>query len=818
MIIHLVVRINEHFGLYNVFYKKANILSFKSIHELLSNTSYLGEESLRFFLTNLSPRHIPKGVVTLKALFDVVRDKGTISVLSFDFDRIPLNKSKDFLELFLNATSLSLSQVAVVHTGNGLHIYVPVTDRLEIESFSYLQERYYSIIYKRIGSGMHLSQEQFDDKGLKHWSAMGRVPLTSNTKKIDGEIKTTKVYVLNVPSAPEISWGKLYSILMCTDINIQQVVESRKIKTIARNKAGVYSREDWKDTPLKGCDLIQYCLTNPNDVSEPMWFDVIRILKEDPHGEKLVHKISERYDGYDAEETDKKYKLASKYTPPTCAQMHKDYNRCHTCKHYNSKFIFRPTHLFSQTKWAIVINNKFRKITNKGVLSEQLDVNLLGIYLVDFFGDGLRVSNSRQELYVFKDIHWEMVSREELMARYIVLLSGIVVDNIDNVKREVYSALCLVTQKLTPEQEGGDSNKYYFNNGIYDVMSGKWTEHNANNSTTSFLNYSYGLEDNPAGRQTFSEYLRGLLYDEDEDENIGLGRECLLQEHIGNIFSRRIPDGNNRCLFIYGPSNNGKSKFFNIIRYILGDKNVWPLDVRYMDEKSMAEMSERYLALDADYSASYDNKRIREDANFKKVVTGDPIMSRRPYCRPEHQIVRAKLVVLSNAYLTSVDKSEGFYKRFSLLNFPNTFYPGGLGDEPDVDKRILKECRNTIFSWAMEGYRRLKSNGFVFSLGPDDKTMKEAARRDNDPVYYFMREKLIYSKDADYIQSENIYRLFIAWQAQEGLSFRITKQRLIHRLGQLISAHWPKKKGGYYGRYHKGAYKSYYGFKYIEII
>ena len=770
----------------------------------------MGEESLRFLLTNLSPRYIPSGKVTLKNLFSVVREKGTVSVLAFDFDKIPLNKSKLFLDSFLMATTLSLSEIGVVHTGNGLHIYIPVNDSLNIEDFSYLQEKYYEIIYKRIALVAGLTKEQRDTKGLKYWSSMGRVPLTSNTKVIFGQTVTTRVYPLNVPNNPKMSWAQLYTILMRTDINIRQVVESRKIKLIGTTEAQDFSREDWKDTPLKECDVVKYCLTNPNDVPEPMWFDVIRILKEDPHGLKLVHKISERYDGYDSDETEKKYQLADRYAPPSCAQMHVAYNKCHSCKHYRSTLIYRPTHLLSQKKWSIVINNKFRKINAKGVLTENLDVNLLGLYLIDFFGAGIRVSSGRQDLYTFKSVHWEKMSREELMARFIIPLTGMIVQNVDIIKKEVYSALCLVALRLTGAQEGGDPGKYYFLNGIFDVNTGTWTEHSEKNSATFCLNYNYGPEDSATSRQTFTAYLRGLLYREGDDESIGRGRERLLQEHVGNIFSRRTPDGNNRCLFIFGPSDNGKSKFFNIVRYILGNDNIWALDICNMDEKCLAEMSECYLALDADYSESYgNNKRMRHDGSFKKVVTGDPIMVRRPYYRPESKIVKAKLVVLSNGLLTTTDKSEGFYKRFSLLKFPNTFIVGGEGDEPGVDLRIFNECRDTFFNWALEGYRRLRANNFVFSLGPDDTALKEETRKNNDPIYFFMREKLSPLQGADIIPRDNIYRLFIAWQGQEGLNTRITKRRFVVRLNHLLSRFWPKMQEDvdYYDYYGKNRVK-----------
>ena len=341
-------------------YKGSSLLFFNNIKDVLLCTDYVAEESLRFLITNLASRHVPKGNVSLKSLFGIVREKGTVSVLSFDFDKIPLDQSETFLKNFLDKTGLSIKQIGVVHTGNGIHIYIPVTDELSVEDFSFLQDKYYQIIYKTVADGAGLKPEQRDHKGLKHWSAMGRVPLTHNTKNINGALVTKKVYPLNVPNEPTLTWNQLYSLLLQTKIDIALVIQSRKIQSLTKDQDR-FVRENWKETPLIECDVVRYCIEKPNEVKEPLWFDLLRILKDDPHGKTLAHKISERYDDYDKDKTEIKYESAQKYTSPTCGQMDTLYKRCHSCKHYKSKYIYRPAQLLSQEKWSIVLKSQFKK-------------------------------------------------------------------------------------------------------------------------------------------------------------------------------------------------------------------------------------------------------------------------------------------------------------------------------------------------------------------------------------------------------------------------------------------------------------------------
>ena len=68
-------------------------------------------------------------------------------------------------------------------------------------------------------------------------------------------------------------------------------------------------------------------------------------------------------------------------------------------------------------------------------------------------------------------------------------LTGMVVSNIDIIKREVYSSLCLMVKRLTNSQEKGSMSKFYFLNGILDVKTGAWEEHNEENSTTFALDF-----------------------------------------------------------------------------------------------------------------------------------------------------------------------------------------------------------------------------------------------------------------------------------------------------------------------------------------
>ena len=92
-------------------------------------------------------------------------------------------------------------------------------------------------------------------------------------------------------------------------------VPERMVEEFSAVVQGLYSNREnyFKDIIAKtskgeGCAQISHVLKNPNEVSEPLWFDAVSIIKHCVDGGREgAHKISRGYEGYDAGETDSKY-------------------------------------------------------------------------------------------------------------------------------------------------------------------------------------------------------------------------------------------------------------------------------------------------------------------------------------------------------------------------------------------------------------------------------------------------------------------------------------------------------------------------------
>ena len=82
-----------------------------------------------------------------------------------------------------------------------------------------------------------------------------------------------------------------------------------------------------------GCAQINKAVTQPNEMSYPEWLHVLSIAKHcDVDGDKSIHLISSKYEGYNAEETEKV--AASIETPHLCTTFETDNpSGCEGCPH-----------------------------------------------------------------------------------------------------------------------------------------------------------------------------------------------------------------------------------------------------------------------------------------------------------------------------------------------------------------------------------------------------------------------------------------------------------------------------------------------------
>ena len=178
-----------------------------------------------------------------------------------------------------------------------------------------------------------------------------------------------------------------------------------------------------------------------------------------------------------------------------------------------------------------------------------------------------------------------------------------------------------------------------------------------------------------------------------------------LQEHVGYLLYRKYIF--QIAVLLTGPEDSGKSTFLALLRQFLGKENVASVALQDLgdDRFASAELYHKYANICADISKF----TIRNSGVFKTLTGGDLLDAQRKH-KPRFRFVNyAKLWFSANELPDTKDKTNAFFKRWDIFEFPNQFK---LNCDPNIiDKLTTPNELSGFLNWALEGLTRLLENG-----------------------------------------------------------------------------------------------------------
>lgn len=194
------------------------------------------------------------------------------------------------------------------------------------------------------------------------------------------------------------------------------------------------------------------------------------------------------------------------------------------------------------------------------------------------------------------------------------------------------------------------------------------------------------------------------------------------------------------ALRIFGSSGaNGKSKFLDLLIRSVGYDCVASVSVQDLDnDRSVYSAASAMLAVDDDAPSN----RITglASSNFKKFTTGGPVKNRALYKEEVTVTPKCMMVIASNHLPRAEDKSEGFLRRWNLIEVKIR-----LHDRYDLDEDWFKELDSDVSAQYMCEMLVLRflelSNGAEMS--PKSESMLELDRRyaeDNNSAAAFVND------------------------------------------------------------------------------
>ena len=252
-----------------------------------------------------------------------------------------------------------------------------------------------------------------------------------------------------------------------------------------------------------------------------------------------------------------------------------------------------------------------------------------------------------------------------------------------------------------------------------------------------------------------------------------------------------------QCFFVcYGVGANGKSKFINVLRALLGlyaynaPFATFESQARSQIPNDLAALVDRRLV-----SASETNPDTRlNEARMKMLTGGDPVTARFLNREFFTFVPVAKFILAVNHRPRIRDYSYGFWRRMRLIPFEARFE--GKADDRGLEKRLLGELSG-ILDWAVRGCLEWQRRG----LEPPAAVRAATAsyRTDSDPLAEFLAERTVPEKGST-LKAAAAYTAYKDWAEEQDLSDRERLGR--NRFFELLEGHSPKTHSNSGNLYH----------------
>ena len=349
------------------------------------------------------------------------------------------------------------------------------------------------------------------------------------------------------------------------------------------------------------------------------------------------------------------------------------------------------------------------------------------------------------------------------------------IQHIPNLKKMQRREVLDYMELIVEDKEQSEANFIAFNNGVYDIMTGELNPFSTEIVITNKIPWDY----NPDAYSELADTTLNRLSCGDA------AIRSLLEECIGYCFYRRNELG--KAFILTGDKSNGKSTFLDMVKAILGDKNISALDLKELGDRFNTSMMFGKLANIGD-DIGDDFLQGSQVSIFKKIVTGNRIKAERKGQDPFEFNPFIKLLFSANDIPRMKDKTGAVLRRLVIIPFNATFGK----DDPDYDpfikyKLIQKESIEYLIRVGVEGLKRVIINdGFTKSTKVQNQLNEY--EEENNPIIAFIADcgvDMIENEPTNEVYKR--YQVFCADNSMTPMSNIVFSKQINKRLGLEVS-------------------------------
>lgn len=259
------------------------------------------------------------------------------------------------------------------------------------------------------------------------------------------------------------------------------------------------------------------------------------------------------------------------------------------------------------------------------------------------------------------------------------------------------------------------------------------------------------------------------LIDKFFEDLMGAEQKSILYDLYAYCLYRAMPF--QKFFILWGPGENGKSKYLALLRKFLGAENVSSQDLKTIltDKFSQGRLWNKMANIYADI----DYDMIKKTAQLKILTGEDLAHCEKKFKEPFDFYNYAKLIFSTNEIPQTLDKTNAFHRRVYILKFLNKFE--GDKRDPKIIEKISTDAELSGLAWiCLKKLKFFIERNYEFELNPSTEEQTKTYEELSNPLIKFIQET--YAKDTNsFIFKWKFEEKFFAWLKDHG--FRVWSQK-----------------------------------------
>ena len=233
-----------------------------------------------------------------------------------------------------------------------------------------------------------------------------------------------------------------------------------------------------------------------------------------------------------------------------------------------------------------------------------------------------------------------------------------------------------------------------------------------------------------------------------------------------------------KALLLVGSGGNGKSVLVRVLEAMVGSRNRSAVQLKQLENRfQRAHLDGKIVNVMTELSEGAE----LPDAEVKAIISGEPITAEHKLKPPFEFHPVCKLWLLTNHLPNVRDLSDGLFRRFSIITFPNRFDNKSTRDT-SLSEKLAAESSG-ILNYCLRALAGVYERGTL----TEPKSSREAVdgwRRDSDQVAAFVEEEMVLEPGAS-ITSKEVYSIYQEWAKESGIRKLLGRKNFTLRLSNM---------------------------------